>query len=375
MLDVFVDVDDFVDGVLVVSDREVYVDSGASFVELRDAEAYEHVFSVLAVGFAGFVDSFLHILAQILDVGPWAGCFEALGNLAESEAEVTNVGNHVRQLIPLDTVLSTARNSMVLLGNGEHLLHLHFNFLSLTLKEARGCAHLVFFEAHYLEEELLLNLINNLLALAFFCWLDGLSKLELYVVQESKGRRINGLLRHFFHELHAEFEVRENDRAILLHLRSRSDSNNAVSDDSEVAFVSHDRLIEIWAGRHSRPRLLLLKCAFWRHERDALNDVVNIPIRILLHATGACRHPSAECRKLTAIWLMACNKSTQFEVAVQVLAPDASLDAGGHVVFVDPDYFVQSAHVQADDHAILLALLSIDEIECLGHIRATAIWY
>lgn len=116
-------------------------------------------------------------------MGPWAGCLEALCHLTESQAKVPNVGNHVRELISLDTVFGTTRETFVFIGNLHHLLHSDFNVSFLALEKAGGGAHLISLEPHNLEQELLLNLVNDLLCFAFFGGLDGLAELELDVVE------------------------------------------------------------------------------------------------------------------------------------------------------------------------------------------------
>lgn len=63
VLDVFVDVDDFVLGVLVVSDRKVHVNRRTRFIKLRDPEAHKHVFPILTVGLARFENGLFDIFA------------------------------------------------------------------------------------------------------------------------------------------------------------------------------------------------------------------------------------------------------------------------------------------------------------------------
>lgn len=116
-------------------------------------------------------------------MGPRARCLEALRDLAESQAKVSDVGNHVRELVSFDAVFGTTRDALVFIGDLHHLFHSDFDVSFSAFEEAGGGAHLVSLEPHNLQQELLLNLINDLLSFAFFGWLDGLAELELDVVE------------------------------------------------------------------------------------------------------------------------------------------------------------------------------------------------
>lgn len=83
-------------------------------------------------------------------MGPWAGCFEGLGYLTVSEAEVANVRNHVRQLIAFDSILGPTGNTLIFTSNVEHLFHLSGHLVSLALEKACGSAHLIGFETNNL---------------------------------------------------------------------------------------------------------------------------------------------------------------------------------------------------------------------------------
>jgi hypothetical protein len=94
---------------------------------------------------------------------PWARSFKTLSNLAIFEAKITNVSNHVGQLIALDTIFGATRNALVLFGNFEHLFHLNIDFIFFTFEKASSGTHLIRLETNDFQQELFLDLINYLL--------------------------------------------------------------------------------------------------------------------------------------------------------------------------------------------------------------------
>lgn len=63
VLDVFVDVHDFVFWVLVVPNRKVNINRCTSFIKLRDPETDKHVFPILTVRFTRFENGLFDIFA------------------------------------------------------------------------------------------------------------------------------------------------------------------------------------------------------------------------------------------------------------------------------------------------------------------------
>ena len=127
-------------------------------------------------------------------MGPWARCLEALCHLTVSQAKVPDISNHIRELVPLNSIFGTSRNAFIFVGNVQHLFHSNLNVIFLTFEKAGGSAHFIYLETHNLEQELFLYLVNDLLSFAFLCGLDGLAKLKLNVIKQAERRWVNSLL-------------------------------------------------------------------------------------------------------------------------------------------------------------------------------------
>jgi hypothetical protein len=73
---------------------------------------------------SSFKDCFLNYGAERLNLRPGARGLKALGDDSVEEAEVSDVGDHVGQLITLDTIFGTSGQTLVLFRNFVHGGHL-----------------------------------------------------------------------------------------------------------------------------------------------------------------------------------------------------------------------------------------------------------
>ena len=70
------------------------------------------------------INCLLHSVAEWLHLGPWARGLKTLSDDSVEKAEVSDVSNHVSELINLDSVLGTSGKTLVLGGNFMHTGHL-----------------------------------------------------------------------------------------------------------------------------------------------------------------------------------------------------------------------------------------------------------
>lgn len=124
-------------------------------------------------------------------------------------------------------------------------LHLGLNNILGSFNKTGGGNHLLGLETLDFQNVLFFDGINYSFSSAWFSRLEGLSKLELSVVNKSQRSWIVFLFRHFFHKLNTDFKVGEDKRAVLGHLGDGLYLNNGFCNDSEVTFMTHDGLGEI----------------------------------------------------------------------------------------------------------------------------------
>ena len=199
----------------------------------------------------------------------------------------------------------------------------------------------------------------------------GLTEYELDVVDHPKRAWIERLFWHFFHEVDAELEVREHDRAIFLDSRNGSNSDNGFTYDTEIALVSNDQLLEVWTSRDSWQLFSVFESTLWSDEGNSLNNVFDCPLSELFHPRSSGWNPATECWELAAVGLTAGNDSKSFEVSLQILYLNASLNLGDHIDCVDPQNLIHSAHVKTYDHSCVGILL---KLESLSHVCSTSVW-
>ena len=101
------------------------------------------------------------------------------------------------------------------------------------------------------------------------------------------------------HELDADLVVRENKTVEDLGLWDWSDTHCNLRDDAIVALATHHKVIHVRSTRDARPQTVLLVCAGWCDIRDVEDDVLDVTVRVLLHATGSCRDPASKSREFT----------------------------------------------------------------------------
>lgn len=64
------------------------------------------------------------------------------------------------------------------------------------------------------------------------------------------------------------------------------------------------------------------------------HQILYVPVGVLLHAAGACGHPTAERRKLVRVGLVANGEPTGAHLPLKVLAHDARLEKKSYDLYV-----------------------------------------
>lgn len=135
----------------------------------------------------------------------------------------------------------------------------------------------------------------------------------------------------------------EDDRVIDLHLRNGPYFNNSLGDDAEIALVAQDHLQQVRPGTNSWDVLAASHSALACNDLEIYKNVVDIAVPILFHATGSSADPSTESAVLNRVWLMPTHDTLLSEFLLHVSAHDSSLDAGTHIVLVNPLHVAEPA--------------------------------
>lgn len=156
------------------------------------------------------------------------------------------------------------------------------------------------------------------------------------------------------HEFDSFLEIMEKNWFINFLLRHRSNLDNTLSDDSKVAFMSQDELMNIWSWTDSRTILFFLDGSDRGSNFDADNNVVNIAISVLFHAWGSGAYPSSQRTELDWVWFMSAHHSKFGKLFFHIFSDYTSFNTGHHVILVNPLYFVHSRSVDWNNCSFLL---------------------
>lgn len=200
-------------------------------------------------------------------------------------------------------------------------------------------------------------------------WLERRSHLELGIIDKSDGSGPGAGLADGMHKFDTDLVVLEDHALVNFGLGDGAHANSDVAYDAEVAFTAHNSMHHVWAVRDARPGLNTLEGASWRDVCAVKNNILNVSIGVLLHATGASRDPAAHRRVLRRVGLVSSAHTVLHQLAFEVLTHDASADTGQIVLLVNPLNSVHTAHIDRHDHS----RLCVWEFERLGYISATTI--
>ena len=147
------------------------------------------------------------------------------------------------------------------------------------------------------------------------------------------------------HKLDTDLVIVEDETVEDLDLGDGAHAQHDLCYNAEVALAAHHDVVHIGSVRDSWPQVRLGVCACRRHISHVAEHILNVAIRVLLHATGASRDPTSKRRKFARVRLVARAYSILFQVPFQVLSADSSSDAGHVVLLVDPADLIHAAHI------------------------------
>lgn len=130
---------------------------------------------------------------------------------------------------------------------------LGFHFLFISLEQESGGSQFVRLESLNIEYIELLHLVDEVFKNTVRCGFEGLTKLELLVINKSDRSRVLLQLGDGVHELYSNLVVGENNGIEDLRLGEGLNSDGNVSDNTDVTFTSHHNVVEVHSVGGARP--------------------------------------------------------------------------------------------------------------------------
>lgn len=171
------------------------------------------------------------------------------------------------------------------------------------------------------------------------------------------------------HEFCSNFEIVENDWFIYSTFWNRSELDGNFCNDPEISFMTQDEFVDVRSWTDSWRLLLSLESADWCGNFDTNNDIVDVAVSVLFHAWSSGTDPASQGWELNWIWFMTTAYSELWKFLFHIFANDSSLNAGHHVVFINPFNFIHSCAVDWDNGPFFALLTH----ETFGYVCSSAL--
>ena len=135
--------------------------------------------------------------------------------------------------------------------------------------------------------------------------LKRLAEPELEVVDQPDAGRLGSRPVQGLHEGDARGPVGEDRRTVLLDLGEFVDVDHGPGDQAQVALAAEQGLLQLNARGLAGGGVALLDRARGRDQGDVLDQVLDVAVAVLLHATGVGRDPATQRGQLDAVRLVA----------------------------------------------------------------------
>ena len=175
-----------------------------------------------------------------------------------------------------------------------HIAFLPFDLRTRSFKHQGADDHLVGFESFDFRYEELFRFALQIREYTRRLCFQRQAELELKIVQKPHACRGGGFARQVVHEFEPVVEGGKEHRPVLLNFGRRKKFYDGGSDDAERSFRAEHQSSKIEADRFARRSTCPLKLACRGYHTDIENQVLDVAIKVLLHAAGVCRNPSTE---------------------------------------------------------------------------------
>ena len=126
VLNVFINITNLILRETFIFHCEIDVNGCPSFIQLCDSKTNKNVFLRLAVQGHSVKYTLLYVFTKARNLWPWTRSLKTLSHSSVFNNNISDVGDHICQLITFEAVFGAARNASVFGCDFEHVSHLLF---------------------------------------------------------------------------------------------------------------------------------------------------------------------------------------------------------------------------------------------------------
>ena len=143
VLNVFINITNLVLWKIFIFHCEIDVNSGPSFIELCDSKTNKNILLALAVQGHSVKYTLPYIFAKALNLWPWARSLKTFSHSSILHNNISDVRDHICQLITFKPIFGTSRNASVFSCDSEHVSHLFFANICRSFEETSCSGNLI----------------------------------------------------------------------------------------------------------------------------------------------------------------------------------------------------------------------------------------
>ena len=300
-----------------------------------------------------FANPAFYALAKRQRLTPGDGSLEGFSEQIVIHHEVPDVGDREGQFVAALAVFGARPEPAVFAGDPKQRRLLHGNLLPAAFEDERAGHHLVGIESLDARHvELLESALQPLQT--HRSGLEGSAELELKVVGQSHARWRSAVLLQVVQEGESLLEAPEDDALVVLDLGKRKEFYSCVGDDSQIPLGSVEPATKVDADRLARRDTRSRQKAHRRGGGYVEHQIFDVSVAVLLHSTRVGRDPTAEGRKLDAVWFVA-HRETVLRQDFDDLSTDRTgFDARHPILGVDPANSIHPRQVDGGDDSLLI---------------------
>ena len=146
MFNIFININYFV-WEISITYWKIHINGCTCFVELGNPKAHPYLVGSDTMCRTCIKNALLNVLAKRLNLRPWAWSLKTFSDHTRVKAEISNISNHICQLVTLKPIFATTRKASIFCSNCKHFFLLSVTNILITFKEACCCNHFFNFES------------------------------------------------------------------------------------------------------------------------------------------------------------------------------------------------------------------------------------
>eukprot|EP00906_Rhabdomonas_costata_P029772 RCo042058 len=314
------------------------VDADPSVVQLRDPRADPRPPGE-PIGVVQLLPFALHSLNDGLGLVPRGCGLVGLSRDSHVEKEVTDVRDGESKVVAPAAIALPTVHPAVLPGEGHDGLPLHPHRFLRALQHQRRSADLHGVETVHAIQEEFHQPVQEVTPKPRLRP-QRRPEPELKVVHQPHAGRQHAGLREVIKELDSRAEVPEHQGAVVFHLGLRVHPEGGLGDHPHRALIAEQELVRLHSGRDPREARQGVDDPGRRGQSEPQNNVLDVPIAVLLHPTGVGGDPTAQRAHLHAVRLVARGEALAAQLFLQNSPRDPRLHHRGEVHGVHGEHLV-----------------------------------